>query len=250
VELSKFEELVVAHAFRTEPPGKHAARSAIRHLERAFKLADEMPEVAVFLAITAEEEAATAVIHAVKRRGYRGAKALNPWKHLHKAALHPFILAICKRIEAFPMLREPRLVFDTEHSPDDIERLRLRFTISDANGEDVWAFPLPPLYLSIKCNGILHDFRFELDSLAREKNAASARKYVEGLANRRNRVLYAADVGIPNVKVAAKFFEYRKQVVFSHLCVYILVEQFSSREQPFAQQALDAYLSILKRTTI
>ena len=57
MELSKFQEQVLAHVFRTDAPGKHAARSAIRHLERAFKLVDEMPEVAVFLAITAEEEA-------------------------------------------------------------------------------------------------------------------------------------------------------------------------------------------------
>jgi hypothetical protein len=246
VEISKFEERLMEHVLRTVAPGKHAARSAIRHLERAWKLVDEMPEVAVFLAITAEEEAATAVIHALRRRGYRGANVLNARRHLHKTALHPFILAICKRIQAFPMLRDPKLVFDTAHSPDGVERLRLRFTVSDENGGDVWAYPYPPLHVSIKSNGAPHDFRLEFDSLAREKNAASARKYVEGLANRRNQVLYAADRGIPTAKVAPAFFEHRKQVVFSHLCIYTLIDQFSAKEQPFAQQALDGYLAILK----
>src|SRR5437870_10425185 len=45
-------------------PGKHAARNAIRHVEQAFAVKDIDPEGAVFHAMTAEEEVATAIFHA------------------------------------------------------------------------------------------------------------------------------------------------------------------------------------------
>ena len=48
-------------------PGKHAARNAIRHLEQAFAVKDIDPEGAIFHAITAEEEVATAIFHALVR---------------------------------------------------------------------------------------------------------------------------------------------------------------------------------------
>ncbi|PLU07434.1 hypothetical protein BMJ29_02810 [Sinorhizobium medicae] len=47
-----------------------------------------------FRAITAEEEAATALILALKQRRYPGSEKLNPWEHLHKAAVSPFLDAV------------------------------------------------------------------------------------------------------------------------------------------------------------
>lgn len=96
MKLNAFEEKVIEHILKSSAPGKHAARSALRHLERAWKLADEMPELAIFSAITAEEESATALFHVLKKHSYDGAELLNGRSHLHKIALHPFMLAVGK----------------------------------------------------------------------------------------------------------------------------------------------------------
>ena len=68
MNLTAFEEKVVEHILQSSAPGKHAARSALRHLERAWKLVDEMPELAMFSAITAEEESAAALFHRTSLR--------------------------------------------------------------------------------------------------------------------------------------------------------------------------------------
>ncbi len=47
-----------------------------------------------FRAITAEEEAATALIFALQRRRYPRANELDSYKHAHKAGLTPFLRAI------------------------------------------------------------------------------------------------------------------------------------------------------------
>jgi hypothetical protein len=134
-------------------------------------------------------------------------------------------------------------MFDTEHSPDKQERLRLRFTVDGPNGP-FWLYPLPPLELSIRTNGEVHDFASELAEIAKEKNAESILRHVEDLANRRNIVLYAGPKGVPVIDSAMKFLAYRRSAVFAHLVAYLLIDGYPER-QTFAQQALDAFLTML-----
>ena len=66
-EKTEFEKQVEGLFLKTLAPGKNCARNAFRHIASAFDLAERAPEMAAFQAITAEEEAATAVFHAIRR---------------------------------------------------------------------------------------------------------------------------------------------------------------------------------------
>ena len=117
MQLSEFEGRAIEHVLRSHAPGKHAARSALRHLERAWSLKDSMPEVAVFLGITAEEESAAALFLSLKRRKYEGAGALSCRSHVQKTALHPFLLAAGKLLSQIPEAGTARFIFDDNLSP-------------------------------------------------------------------------------------------------------------------------------------
>jgi hypothetical protein len=75
---------------------RNCARNSMHHLERAFKIKDVDPEMAVFRSITAEEEAATAIFIALKEKHYNNADKIQYKKHPYKQALGPFIRAIGK----------------------------------------------------------------------------------------------------------------------------------------------------------
>lgn len=246
MNLTPFEEKIIEHILISSGAGKHAARSALRHLERAWELFESMPELALFLGITAEEESATAVFHCLKRRKYKGAELINTHDHRHKAALHPLLLAIGKAMHEFKEHNGPKLEFDSELSPSEKESLRLRITVFNPTGDAIWAYPYPPLHFSIMLNDVQHDFQPELSQLASEKEAKTAYEYIKKLANRRNQALYATEKGIPHAdKNTEKFLIYRKSVVFSHLIAYLLIEPYAE-QQLFVQQALNVFLSLLK----
>ena len=232
------------HLLRSPAPGKHAARSALRHLERAWKLADQMPELSIFLGITAEEESASALFHSLRRRRYQGAQFLNPKNHVHKTALHPFLLAVGRVMADFPAATNPRFVFDSELSPTGEELLRVRLTVKGPNGKALWVHPLPPLEFKVSVNGSVHDFGPELAELASEKNTKSIREYVKKLANRRNEALYASSHGIPDAENVRPFLQYRKSVMISHFMAYLLVDPHAEH-QLFVQQTLAAFVAML-----
>src|SRR5437762_14165480 len=81
---------------RTALPGRPAAKSAVRHIDKAYALADLDPDMAAFRAITAEEEAGTALFHSLKRHRYPGSAVLKPRDHLHKNAVAPFCTAVAR----------------------------------------------------------------------------------------------------------------------------------------------------------
>ena len=243
---SPFEQRLVDRILPTPAPGKHAARSALRHLERALLLAQSMPEVATFLGITAEEESSTAVFCALQRRKYKGSDRIQIHSHVHKAALHPFLLGVERAIREFLEPRNPIFLFDKENSPDNRELLRVRFDVQDDKGRKWHAMPLPALNFSVSSDGKTQDFSTELAELATENSAKDIDAYVKTLAGRRNKVLYAAPNGIPHSGDVGSFLMYRKSVVVSHLMAYLLIDQHAEH-QLFAQQSLSAFLKMLGR---
>ncbi|WP_041350659.1 hypothetical protein [Nitrosococcus watsonii] len=147
MNFSDFEQHAIESVLKSRGAGKHAFRSSIRHLERSFELKNSMPEVSIFLGITSEEEAATAIFHALKKRKYPGAEKLNPKNHIHKLALHPFCLAIGRSFEEIMGTEKLVLEFNEKLQSDGSERLRLRFSAYDANQRETWLYPLPHLTL-------------------------------------------------------------------------------------------------------
>jgi hypothetical protein len=247
MQLTEFEHRILDHLLKASPPGKHACRSAKRHLERAWILATSMPELAIFSGITAEEESATALFHVLKKRRYQGADRLDVRNHIHKIALHPFLSAVGKLVSPGIASLNPQFVFDTEHSPKGKELLRLRLDVPNPTEGISWGYPFPPLNFTVTIDSVISEFETELASLASENNANSIFEFVKYLANVRNQALYASHNGIPHVENdVIPFLIDRKSVVFSHFIAFLLIDPYRE-QQPFVQHALNAFLKMLKR---
>lgn len=89
---------------------RYRFESTLNHLDRAFALLEIDREMASFRAITAEEEAATALIRCIQLRRYNFANKFNPRDHQHKAAVMACVMAIGSDLQ--PMLQEFQLIFD------------------------------------------------------------------------------------------------------------------------------------------
>jgi hypothetical protein len=243
LELTEFQAKISELVEKQPAPVRHSARMAIHHLKRAWRIKKIDPEMAYLRALTAEEEAATAVFRSMKRLKYKGAEQLKDRNHTHKNALVPFAYAVGKVLqltvkEAF----DPKLVIK-EEGPE-AGKLQVRFTLN-VNGSEVHAWPKPPLHYGISVNNETHDFSDELAALATEAKAQDALGYVKHMANRRNQVLYAHPTGIPVTQEDDGFLEKRRQNVFMLLTIYLLIDQYEEH-QLFVQQAIDALLKLLK----
>lgn len=247
MHLNEFERHVVDHLLKASAPGKHACRSAIRHLERAWILSTSMPELAFFSGITAEEESATALFHVLKKRRYLGANKLNVKNHIHKMALHPLLAALGKLITQHSDTMSPQFVFDTDDSSNGKERLQLAINIPNQEGRIVRAYSFPPLNLTIHNDNVPHDFANELENLASENGSKQIFELIKERANLRNQVLYAGPKGIPQIKEdAVPFLVDCKDIVFSHFIAFLLIDPHREH-QKFVQQSLNAFLRILNR---
>jgi len=85
MELDDYQRTLLREAPKTRGKGGYSSASSARHLVRALELKKKMPEVVVFLMITAEEKAATAVFSALRKRRYEGANRLKDTDHVFKA---------------------------------------------------------------------------------------------------------------------------------------------------------------------
>ena len=191
-------------------------------------------------AITAEEEAASAVFHAIRRHRYVGWSRLNPRDHRQKTALYPFFSAV----KATLGKAEEQLDLRTRLI---VEAKRLQIIFREKNiPADKEARFVPPLHFNITVGDVLYDFTSELASVAVSKGAASIKKYVEERANKRNQILYASAAGIPWVKDLKGFLSAQRSHVRLHLAVYLLVDPYPEK-QNFVQQGVIAFLKMLER---
>jgi hypothetical protein len=241
--LSDWQDKVAQVVAKTPAPGRFAALSAIDHLKKAWGIRDIDPAMAVFRGITADEESATAVFHALKARRYRGASALNPRRHDQKAALVPFCAAIEHALVGMMPL-QPTVVLKkpSARSP----RIRLRFAAYDVSGQKYVIEPEPPLHGIMSVNGLPHDFAHELQQLATRQRAKKILDHVKRLANERNLLLYSSPRGFPNVSdLKDEFFAQAARRIFRNLGIYLFIIEYRQR-QDFVQQALDAFLAMLE----
>lgn len=224
-------------------PGKHAARNAVFHIERAYALQGIDPEIALFRSITAEEEAARAIFDALQRRDYPNARRLNWQDHRHKAAVVPFLRAVADLI-AKAGFAEPEIVFEKEEGQDV---LRVRIKVPNPVGSGfVWLYPQPPLDFNLEIEGKRHDFRPEIEALLAAARVAEFTKFVRDRANERNRLLYATAQGLPTVVGnLKKVLDEARGRVFAELAVFLLIDTVKARQQ-FVVQALDAFVRLME----
>lgn len=229
---------------------RHAGLNALRGLRRAWLIAPIDPEMAVFRAITAEEEAATALIAALQRRRYPSATKLNPRRHEDKAGWSPFLQTV-EKVFAESGVPPLRYRIDADATPP-----RIDIFIPGAAyglGNDIVATPDEPL------NGFMSEggegrpttvmrFRDQLHRRAVDGGAQNMREFIRAEANLRNRLLYAADSGWPVVKHPDGFLVEKRRPVSLLLSLTIAILQ-TSMHQLLAVQAVEAYLEALGRMT-
>ncbi|MGC5197864.1 hypothetical protein, partial [Aphanothece microscopica] len=206
---------------------RHCARNSVHHLERATRLKEIDPEMAVLRAITAEEEAATAIFLVLKEKGYHNAEKIRFKDHAYKHALEPFLRAIFKFVEAWS--KEPGFPFGSEYSlfligSESERKLSLSFQFQ---GQTITCDP--PLGFSIKLNDRVYFFEQELLEIASGESRQDIIRYVKRMANHRNKVLYAQASGIPNVTGIDGFLERRRAVVVSFLRIYVLIYPYTDK---------------------
>ena len=240
---SDFQQKLAQVVAKTPAPGKHAAQNAIAHLKKAWEIRQIDPAMAVFRGITADEESVTAIFHALKARRYVGANSFNPHRHTQKAAMVPFLAAIEHALVGMMPLQPTVVLKKPTVKPP---RIRLRFAAYDQNGEKYAIEPEPPLHGVMSLNGQPHDFADELKQLATRQQAKTILEHVRRLANERNLLLYASSRGFPDVRdLQDEFFFQAARRIFRNLGIYLFVIEYKQR-QDFVQQALDAFLRMMK----
>jgi hypothetical protein len=184
--LQEFDRAIADLIPKLPGPAKWRAFNAVRHLNWAWKLRDVDREMAVFRAITAEEEAATAIFLALRRRNYDGADKLRPRDHVHKNAVIPFFDAITRVIAAHSALMpQAQLFLDTDEDPP---LLTFRFSRPHPiTGEPAWAYPQPPLNVSVSSGRIgepkkEEDFAAGVEEIVRGAKVSNIMQYLRNRA--------------------------------------------------------------------
>lgn len=224
---------------------RNCARNAFLHLRGAWHLHYLDDEMAAFRAITAEEEAATALIQALKARRYAGAERLRPWNHVHKSAFWPLVDAVNRVLVASGM-PAPKVALSRKGPP----RVALKIDVAAMTGskEPLWGEPDHPLNFVLRAGDetepLLHFFEKQFAELAAERGARSLKEHVEREANLRNRLLYADDAGCPSVSFDDDMLRARALRVGILVILAIIVMQTTER-QLFVTQCLEALLRVL-----
>jgi hypothetical protein len=231
-------------------PPKWPAFNALNHLNRAWKIREIDPHMAIFRSITAEEEAATALFLSLKRRHYIGSDKLKQRDHMHKNAVIPFFSAISRvLVKVKDRMPKFELILDTNNR---LPLLQIRFNIiHPITGEPSMAYPDPPLHFSLlggRSRDAMktEDFSLGIDEIVTSRNVKSIIEHIKNRANLRNQVLYAGANGYPMIggDIEKGLLLYQKNVFFI-LRIYLLIDPYPMK-QLFVQQALYAYLKTLK----
>ena len=229
-------------------------KSAMYHIEKAEVLSEIDPEMAIFRLITAEEEAATAIILMLKEHGYEGASKLNKNNHLHKQCMYPFVCAVAdllgrhlKEISGSP----PDFVWDKVGKIDAI-RLRLKINLA---GKAVIAEMRPPLNFQLSTGEVLHNFKDELITFLKSKGFEDTVKHLKDNANIRNKLLYSDGEKIPNTLADtengkfARFGSYLLTKANVLIFLYFLTAPYKKDgKAAFVEQLLSSYIELLQHT--
>lgn len=250
--LTAFGEGLLTAARKLTGRPKWASVHAILGLKRAWRIAPIDPEMALFRAITAEEEAATALITALKIRRYPNAERLNHKDHGHKNGLYPFVRGIeimfAESGWPSPTLRlqhEGRTPRIDVHIPSEAIGLAPGRQVTPNEPLNLTAHRIP----SDSSERIVEDFSNQLQALAQGRGAKDIAEVIATEANLRNRLLYAADNGVPKVdNVDPELIARRKRIL---LLVGLTITILQTKaHQLFAVQAVQAYVGVLGRSAV
>jgi hypothetical protein len=223
-----------------------ASMNAFKHLRLAWKLRDTDANMAALRAITAEEEAASAVIYLAQQKGYRGAHKLNFRDHIHKASIFPFICAVGRAIENSG-IADIKIGIDPV-SPKIFISFALPQSIQDETGQ-TRGEPDHPLNLAINIGTTASNVVLFEDELAKMLNIAkpkTVRDVFEEIANLRNKLLYATDDGAYVIDIDRRFIEEKQRRVCILIGVAICISQTPVHQLLVAQSIKGLLQSLAK----
>lgn len=219
--------------------------AAFIHLSLAQRIKDIDPAMAIFRAITAEEEAATGFLRALQARGYSHPGELLPKDHLQKAAVYPYLLAIARHTSYLHMngIKGVRLGIPKS---EDKPRLQLALLL-DGENEGMVARPDPPLNLQIREAGEAVNYQKYFLELISPSGFEDIRKYLNTKKNQRNLLLYASPQGLlnPGPVSESTLLDYKHRIM-TILKATLLIWPYND-VQPFVQEAVRSFLGLAGR---
>lgn len=224
---------------------RHCFRSAINHLEKAEVLFPIDKSMAVFRCITAEEEAASGLMHCLKDKGYKNTDKLNPRDHVQKHAVIQFLSILCQFAE------DQFRVFGIDmhllmREVDGARRLAFEVAMESVEGV-VTFYPDPPFNFQLLHEGKRFSYKGQIQTLIDSKQMGSIGALLKNVANLRNLLLYASPKGFPaGIEIDEKFFPAYQRRVFTLLRIYLMIEPYEE-VQVYVQDVLDAFLGMLKK---
>lgn len=227
--------------------GRQYARSAVRHMNLAFKLIEIDLDMAWFRAYMSREEAAKAIHFALVRRKYLGANKLKPTDHLQMLAITSFIRVLGEwfysfvRKEMFPNPADgPFLHYD---KPSERWELSVRFP---GMPPGMFANPVPPLDFYVTrdtSDPVFHNF---VESLTNKARSESFEAYVKSDFALRNHVLYASEKGLGSIaQVNGNQRDIWKNEIVLMIIGYLLIDMHKEK-QGFVQLCLDQVLDLYR----
>lgn len=171
-------------------------RSAINHLRRAEVLLPVDCPMAAFRCYTAEEEAASGLMHCLKERRYVNADRLNPRNHIQKNAVIPFFTILKKFYDESLGIHglEPEIQL---RALDGVKQLFVAIPIT-VNGEKTEFLPTPPLNFSVSNEAKRFSYSEHVNDYIKSRGAKEVDDHLRELANKRNLLLYAGPKGYPH----------------------------------------------------
>lgn len=233
---------------RLTPEVRYRAENALDGFARAKMLLSIDREMASFRAITAAEEAASALIRSLQLRAYPNVSLIDLRKHAHKAAVPFFLRAV--HYELTSDQKKFDLTIQLSADPPKLTvglPLRQFVELSD-DSEDVHLVFVDPLGVIGSKGGVAEINYFDA---AVQKVAGSRKvdKLIASEANGRNRILYAHDTGLPRSQVTLESITQRERS--ANLCLLLAIAVLQvEHHQAFALQCLMGFLKVIRRSDI
>ncbi len=225
----------------------HCFNSALDHLRRAHVLRTLDPAMAIFRGITAEEEAASGLMHALLDRAYPNSELLRPRDHVQKHAVVPFLRSLLHNLAEVKLKGVARVRLAVKELGG--ARRLIVAIVMEEGGESNAIVPTPPLnvLMTAAATGGFPDLARNVRTLLEPNGYSNALSYLRAAANERNRVLYAGPDGYPVIDdLQAEFLLEQQRRVLMIIKATLLVLPYDDI-QPFAVDALAAFLRLVKR---
>lgn len=251
MNFTTFEEKIIEAINDCTGGVKHCGSHSITHLTKAWRLRSEDIEMAMFRGITAEEEAASCLFFSLKNNGYKNANRLLFKEHTYKLGVVPFLNSISNFLSTtFGNEASPFENYNLEHVKQS-GRKALALGIK-LRGRELQAWPQPPLHFFVgdQGTGETYDFKQDFTESTQGQNYRDALEHIKAIASQRSSILYASPEGPPSVEGNIdNYLLNQKRKVLVLLSVVLLSDPWVKEYglSGFVQQALDAYLLLLKR---